>query len=600
MLWFKNAFSAVIGFLRRADAGGTQNEVSKRRIMLFWGMLFLLIAALFGRISWLMFWSAGDLVSKSNDRILRTATELQERGVIYDRNGEMLAHSVPMRAVVIHAKSFHDYHENRNLDKEATIKELCELLRADCQSLSKKLREPRNRHVTVARQVDPQLADYIKSLKIDGVYVNPELRRYYPTAERNAHIIGMTNIDGAGIEGLERQYNDYLLSSPGKVRRIKDSRGNVIENLGVVKEGKEANDLVLSIDERLQSVAYKTLKYHAEINKATSASLVLIDAWTGEILSMVNYPSYNPNSRESYAPYRARNRAVTDTYEPGSTTKPLVAVIALGKGVTTWNEVFDTLPFQVQGKQIKDSHYMASGNLFEILKYSSNVGMARIAMRMDPRDIVKGLESFGYGSRTNIEFSGENTGRLPHRKRWSNIEKATLGYGYGITVTPLQVAQAYSVLANHGIKKPLSILKVDKAPEGVRVAREKDVDLVLKSLEAVVEGGGTGTQAMITGYRVGGKTGTAKVAVAGGYGNDYVGTFAGIAPMSNPRFALVVVINEPHAGKFYGGAVAGPVFSDVMKRCLELYNIPPDDLNPDGTLKTPAQKKKDIANKKRH
>ena len=600
MLWLKNAFQKVVNLLKRADAGGDRYEISIKRILMFWGMLLILFLALIGRVSWLMFWSADDLISKGNDRILRTATEHPERGVIYDRNGEKLAISVPMRAVVIHAKSFHDYHEKKQLDKEASIREICELLQADCTSLSQKLREPRNRHITVARQIEPQMADYIKSLKIDGIYVNPELRRFYPTSEINAHIIGMTNIDGAGTEGLERQYNDYLLSSPGKVRRVKDARGNISENLGVVKEGKQANDLVLSIDERLQSLAYKSLKYHAEINRATSASLVLIDSWTGEILAMVNYPSYNPNSRESYAPYRARNRAVTDTYEPGSTTKPLVAVTALGKGVTNWNEVFDTTPFQVQGKMITDSHRMNSGNLFDILKYSSNIGMARIALRMDPRDIVRGLEAFGYGSRTNIEFIGENTGRLPHRRRWSRIENATLGYGYGITVTPLQVAQAYSILANHGIRRPLSILKVDKVPQGVRVAREQDVNLVLKSLESVVEGGGTGAQAMIAGYRVGGKTGTAKVAVAGGYGKDYVGTFAGIAPMSNPRFALVVVINEPHAGKFYGGVVAGPVFSEVMKRTLELYNIPPDDLNPDGTLKTPAQKKKEISSKKRH
>ncbi len=571
-------------------------DLSSGRVITLWLGFLLLAVALVLRLLWIMVFFSDDLISRGNDRILRTVTGHMERGIIYDRNGEKLAISVPVKAVSIHCKEFHD---SGSYDNTEMVKNLAQVLNIDYQELMNKVKVPKNRYVFIARQVPEGLASYIKSLKLGGVYISNELRRFYPTGEIDAHILGMTNIDGQGTEGLEKQYNDLLLSTPEKRQQRKDARGNVIENLGVVKEGKAANDLVLSIDERLQNLAYKSLKYASEINMATSASLVLIDVKTGEILAMANTPSYNPNNRDSYVSYRARNRAVTDTYEPGSTTKPLVAVAALSHKAVNWREVFDCRPFSVQGKMITDSHRMASGNLFDILKYSSNIGMAKIAFRMNPNDIVKSLEKFGYGHRTNLELMGENPGKLPHRNRWSKIEHASIGYGYGITVTPLQVAQAYSILANRGVKIPLSILKVDKVPEGVRVADEKDVNEILRSLEAVVEGG-TGTQAMIAGYRVGGKTGTAKVAIAGGYGKDYVGTFAGIAPMSNPRFAMVVIINEPHAGKFYGGVVAGPVFAEVMERALELYNIPPDDVNEDGSLKTPAQKKRAIANGQRH
>ncbi|MGN1394724.1 MAG: peptidoglycan D,D-transpeptidase FtsI family protein [Succinivibrionaceae bacterium] len=537
---------------------------------------------------------ADNLISKGNDRIQRTVSGFLDRGIIYDRNGQELAISVPVSGIYVDCKELHN---SGNYERDDALRLLAKYVDMEYFALKSKLNNPKKRSVYIARQVSENVVDKVKSLKLSGIYFTQDLRRFYPTAEVNAHIIGLTNIDGNGIEGIEKQYNNFLLSSPEKRKQRKDRFGNVIENLGVIQEGKRANDIVLSIDQRLQDYAYKALKYATDINQATSGSLVLIDVKTGEILSMVNTPSYNPNNRSAYQSFKARNRCVTDTYEPGSTTKPLIAIGALNRKITNWREVFDTKPFIVRRKIISDSHYMASGDLFDILKYSSNTGMARIALRMTPRDLLDTLSSFGYGQSTDVHFIGENPGRLPKsRNKWSDIEKATLGFGYGLMVTPLQIAQAYTILANKGLKIPLSLEKVDinEIPKGKRVAPENDVKNVLKALEAVVEDGGTGGQAMITGYRVGGKTGTAKVAIAGGYGNDYVGAFAGMAPMSDPRFVLVVIINEPHAGKYYGGVVAGPVFSKVMDRALQLYNVAPDDLNSDGTLKTIEQKKKEI------
>jgi len=299
---------------------------------------------------------------------------------------------------------------------------------------------------------------------------------------------------------------------------------------------------------------------------------------SGEVLAMVNTPSYNPNNREQYESFRARNRAVTDTYEPGSTVKPIVAMSALEHGVMNWKEIMDTRPFSIGGKVVTDSHKMASGGLYDILKYSSNIGMAHIALRMQPQWITSKLEEFGLGQDSGTGLTGESSGMIPMRSRWSNIELATLGFGYGLRVTPLQLTAAYAALANKGVRKPVSILKVTQPPQGEVVIAPEIAEQVIHALESVVEEGGTGGKAAVPGYRVAGKTGTAKVATAGGYGKDYVGTFVGFAPVSNPRFVMAVIINEPKGGAYYGGSVAGPTFAEVMSSALQLYNVPPDAL----------------------
>ena len=530
-------------------------------------------AGLIVRTGWIQIVDPDRLRLEGDLRSLRTTADASGRGMVTDRNGEQLAVSVPVQAVWADPKVVH---ESGSLDNTRAWRALAEVLGLDVKELTARIADPRRRFVYLQRQITPAVAEYVSKLKLGGVNLRRESRRYYPAGEISAHIVGMTNIDGSGIEGVERSFNEWLTSVPAERKVRKDRQGRVIENIGIVKEGKKANDLVLSIDQRLQSLAYRSLKYATEVNKATSGSLVLLDVTTGEVLAMVNTPSYNPNNRGQYQGFRARNRTVTDTYEPGSTVKPLVAVSALEHGVTNWSEVFDTRPFNIGGKRVTDSHRMAQGALGDILKYSSNIGMAHIALRMPPQQILDTLNQFGLGSDSGTGLMGESSGMLPVRRRWSDIERATLGFGYGLRVTPLQLASAYATLANKGVRKPISILKVTEPPQGEQVVSRKDAEAVMLQLESVVEQGGTGTKAEVPGYRVAGKTGTAKVAIAGGYGKDYVGAFAGFAPVSNPRFAMVVIINEPHGSAYYGGMVAGPTFAEVMSGALQLYNVPPD------------------------
>lgn len=561
--------------------------VAQWRFMLLLGFIFIGFTGLVARTAWIQVIQPDRLRQEGDMRSLRTTADPTDRGMVTDRNGEQLAVSVPVQAVWADPK---EIHEADGLKNTAAWMALADVLGLDMRKLTASVADPKRRFVYLQRQITPSVADYIAKLKLPGVHLRRETRRYYPSGEISAHLVGNTNIDGSGIEGVERAFNDWLSSTPSEYKIRKDRQGRVIENIGVVKEGKKANNLVLSIDQRLQSIAYRSLKYATEVNKATSGSLVLMDVTTGEVLAMVNTPSYNPNNREQYESFRARNRAVTDTYEPGSTVKPIVAMSALEHGVTSWKEVLDTRPFSIGGKVVTDSHKMASGGLFDILKYSSNIGMAHLALRMQPQWITGKLEEFGLGQESGTGLMGESSGMIPMRSRWSKIELATLGFGYGLRVTPLQLTAAYAALANKGVRKPISVLKISQPPQGQRVIDAQIAEQVIHALESVVEEGGTGGKAAVPGYRVAGKTGTAKVATAGGYGKDYVGTFAGFAPVSNPRFAMVVIINEPHGGAYYGGSVAGPTFAEVMSSALQLYNVPPDALTDEKDQPTTAQR----------
>ncbi|WP_321407249.1 penicillin-binding transpeptidase domain-containing protein [Tolumonas auensis] len=549
------------------------SAVAPWRFMLLLGFILVGFTGLVARTAWIQIIQPDRLRQEGDMRSLRTTADPSDRGMVTDRNGEQLAVSVPVQAVWADPK---EIHAADGLKNTAAWMALADVLGLDMRKLTSSVADPKRRFVYLQRQITPAVADYIVKLKLPGVHLRRETRRYYPSGEISAHLVGNTNIDGSGIEGVERAFNDWLSSTPSEYKIRKDRQGRVIENIGIVKEGKKANDLVLSIDQRLQSIAYRSLKYATEVNKATSGSLVLMDVVTGEVLAMVNTPSYNPNNREQYQGFRARNRAVTDTYEPGSTVKPIVAMSALEHGVTSWKEVLDTRPFSIGGKVVTDSHRMASGGLFDILKYSSNIGMAHLALRMQPQWITSKFEEFGLGQDSGTGLMGESSGMIPLRSRWSKIELATLGFGYGLRVTPLQLTAAYAALANKGIRKPVSVLKVSQSPKGERIIDPLIAEQVIHALESVVEEGGTGGKAAVPGYRIAGKTGTAKVATAGGYGKDYVGTFVGFAPVSNPRFAMVVIINEPHGTSYYGGSVAGPTFAEVMSSALQLYNVPPD------------------------
>ena len=549
------------------------SAVAPWRFMLLLGFILVGFTGLVARTAWIQIIQPDRLRQEGDMRSLRTTADPSDRGMVTDRNGEQLAVSVPVQAVWADPK---EIHAADGLKNTAAWMALADVLGLDMRKLTSSVADPKRRFVYLQRQITPAVADYIVKLKLPGVHLRRETRRYYPSGEISAHLVGNTNIDGSGIEGVERAFNDWLSSTPSEYKIRKDRQGRVIENIGIVKEGKKANDLVLSIDQRLQSIAYRSLKYATEVNKATSGSLVLMDVVTGEVLAMVNTPSYNPNNREQYQGFRARNRAVTDTYEPGSTVKPIVAMSALEHGVTSWKEVLDTRPFSIGGKVVTDSHRMASGGLFDILKYSSNIGMAHLALRMQPQWITSKFEEFGLGQDSGTGLMGESSGMIPLRSRWSKIELATLGFGYGLRVTPLQLTAAYAALANKGIRKPVSVLKVSQSPQGERIIDPLIAEQVIHALESVVEEGGTGGKGAGPGYRIAGKTGTAKVATAGGYGKDYVGTFVGFAPVSNPRFAMVVIINEPHGTSYYGGSVAGPTFAEVMSSALQLYNVPPD------------------------
>ena len=545
------------------------------RFMVLMGCIFAGFTGLVARTAWIQVIQPDRLRQEGDMRSLRTTADPSDRGMVTDRNGEQLAVSVPVQAVWADPKEIHAADGLKNTEAWMA---LADVLGLDMRKLTASIADPKRRFVYLQRQITPAVAEYIAKLKLPGVHLRRETRRYYPTGEISAHLVGNTNIDGSGIEGVERAFNEWLSSTPSEYKIRKDRQGRVIENIGMVKEGKKAGDLVLSIDQRLQSVAYRSLKYATEVNKATSGSLVLMDVVSGEVLAMVNTPSYNPNNREQYESFRARNRAVTDTYEPGSTVKPIVAMSALEHGVMNWKEIMDTRPFSIGGKVVTDSHKMGSAGLYDILKYSSNIGMAHIALRMQPQWITSKLEEFGLGQDSGTGLTGESSGMIPMRSRWSNIELATLGFGYGLRVTPLQLTAAYAALANKGVRKPVSILKVTQPPKGEAVIAPEIAEQVIHALESVVEEGGTGGKAAVPGYRVAGKTGTAKVATAGGYGKDYVGTFVGFAPVSNPRFVMAVIINEPKAGTYYGGSVAGPTFAEVMSSALQLYNVPPDAL----------------------
>lgn len=551
-----------------AKAPATMHPWRFRTLIFFIGLAF---GGLVLRLAWIQVIDPDRLRQEGDMRSLRTTETQAVRGMISDRNGEQLAVSVPVEAVWADPKTVH---ESGAISNERAWQALSEVLKVDLKTLKERVANPKKRFVYLQRQVTPAVAEYIKGLKLGGVFLRPESRRFYPTGEISAHLVGVTNIDGHGIEGIERSYDDWLTATPGEMRVRKDRHGRVIEQLGIVKEGKDANDLHLSIDQRAQSIAYRALKKTTDENMATSGSMVMLDIKTGEVLAMVNTPSYNPNNRGQYQTFRVRNRVVTDTYEPGSTVKPLIVLSALAAGVTDWKEVFDTSGLIIGGKQIRDVHRMNSGTIYDILRYSSNIGMSRIALRMQAQDMINTLSMFGFGIESGSGLMGETGGMLPQRRRWSDIERATLGFGYGLRVTPLQLASAYSTLANSGCRVPISVVKLDKAPQCEQVVNRTNAQAMINALEYVVDQGIP--KAKVPGYRVVGKSGTARVAVAGGYGKDYMAWFAGFAPVSNPRYAMVVVINEPKGNAYYGGAVAAPAFAEAMGGILQLFNVRPD------------------------
>lgn len=554
------------------DNGSGRLQLSLTRIVVVWFVLIVLTCLLVSRLFWIQVIHPEKLISEGNSRVLRSYHYEPPRGLITDRNGKILAISVPVKNVAADPKRLE---EEGFFDKNGALDEISTILEIDKATLAKKLQDRSRRFVHLKNYLDPNKATLLKNISKTGFVLQDSYLRHYPTGEANANLVGILNGEGVGVYGVEQSFNSYLSSKASTSYAKKDIYNHIVENIGQIK-GSTGGNIILSIDNRLQSYAYQSLKNTVLENDADSGSAVLIDVQSGEILAMVNAPSFDPNNRKSFDSSNAKNRAVTDIFEPGSTMKPIVALSALENKSTNWGEVFDTRPFVVDGKMVRDSHAMSEGTLLDIIRYSSNTGMAHLSMRLGPQKIMQTITKFGFGQKTSSGLVGESPGKLnQNRNFWSEIDKATLGFGYGIAVTNLQLASAYATLANGGMKVPVSILRLSKNPQSSLVADPRQVANMKLALETVVSDG-TGAKAAIDRYRVAGKTGTAKIATSGGYGKYYMSTFAGFAPISKPRFALVVVINAPKAGKFYGGVVSGPVFREVMSRALQLYNVKPD------------------------
>ncbi|WP_423972314.1 penicillin-binding transpeptidase domain-containing protein [Glaesserella parasuis] len=433
------------------------------------------------------------------------------------------------------------------------------------------------RFLYISRHESDVIGDYARALKIDGLVLKAETRRFYPLAEEISQLIGFTDVDDKqGSEGIERSFDSLLVGKNGKQVIRKDARGNVIEHIRDEKK-YDPQDVMLSIDEELQSMVYREIKKAVIENKAESGTAVLVDIQTGEVLAMANAPSFNPNNRAEFKSELARNRVITDTFEPGSTVKPLVVLTALQNKVTYPSEVISTRPFVVNGHTIKDVAPRDSLTLTGILQKSSNIGVSRLALRMPSTALVETYSKVGFGKDTGLGL-GEQRGTNGDRKRWADIERVTMAYGYGFNVTPLQLARAYATLGSFGVYRPLSITKVDPPVLGDRVLPEKITRDVVKMMESVAQKGEGGQRAMVDGYRVAVKTGTVRKLEKGQYVKKHFAYTAGIAPASDPRFALVVLINEPKAGAYYGGAISAPLFSSIMTYTLKARNIKPDNL----------------------
>ena len=518
-----------------------------------------------------------DMLQKhAANRVIRNSTSVTQRGSVVDRNGRELAISVPVETIWADPKVVMS---NNSLDMVKHWEAMADVLAKDVNVLTDRIvKNSSKRFVYLERQVSPAMADYIKALKIPGVHLRQESKRFYPAGEISAHVVGFTNVDDKGIEGIERLYNKVLTGTAGAKKFIKDAKGRKVEILSEEK-AQAPEDITLSIDQRIQALAYKELKGAVEAFKATSGSVVVTNVHTGEILALVNSPSYNPNNLTNTATHRLRNRAITDSYEPGSTMKPLAMLAALEFGSFEHESIINTSPgwMRLGGRRVSDPINRGKLSLKDILVKSSNMGTTKLALSVPKTFLLDKFFDAGFGSDTGTNLLGESAGIMHDRPRWSKFELATLSFGYGLTVTPIQLARLYSTFGNGGVRIPLTILKTDEPAHGERVFSEKESQFLLTMLEAVVAEGGA-SKALVDGYRVGGKTGTSRKAANGSYGNDYVGLFAGVAPISKPELAVVVVINEPGGDLYHGGDVAAPVFGRIMKGALHILNIAPDQV----------------------
>ncbi|GMQ45504.1 penicillin-binding transpeptidase domain-containing protein [Vibrio sp. 10N] len=561
---------------KQSQQAANQPALIAWRFRLIMGGVLLIFGALVARIGYIQVIEPDNLIKQGDLRSVRVKALPSARGIISDRNGEPLAVSVPVQAVWADPATIFKDDGLKQLDRWHA---LADVLGLDRDALIAKINKNKSRRfIYLQRQVSPAMAKYIKELKLSGVGLKAESRRYYPAGEVSAHLVGVTGIDGHGLEGVERSYDKWLTGEAGKRIIRKDRYGRVVENISL-EDREEGKPLELTVDQRLQAIAYRAIKQAVADYRATSGSAVIIDVKTGGVLAMVNAPSYNPNNRSSRQSFTMRNRVITDAMEPGSTVKPFVVLAALEAGVADENTIIDTGNgiMQIGGSRVRDTSKVGKANLAKILQKSSNIGVAKLALDMPLEALLGMYSSIGYGQLSGLNLVGETTGIFPNRRRWSQFEIATLAFGYGISITPLQLAHAYATLGNGGLYQPVHIIESNQQDLSKQVIDHDYAMSVLHMLEAVTQPGGTATRAAVPGYRVAAKTGTSRKAAAGGYSDEYVAITSGVAPVSDPRIALVVVINEPQGDQYYGGAVAGPVFSEIMKGALQILNVAPDE-----------------------
>jgi cell division protein FtsI (penicillin-binding protein 3) len=564
----------------------TAADQFRSRLRVVLGTMLVLCICLIVRAVDLQLLDDGFLEQQGDARYTRIAKLSANRGGVYDRNGETLAASVPVDSVWAIPREV--------LRASEQIPRLAAALQRDPRWLTQLLTSNLDRDfLYLVRHMSPSDAEQVGSLKVPGVYLMREYQRFYPAGEVTGHLLGFTKkYEDVGQEGLELAYDGWLGAQRGLKRVIQDRLGRTVEDVESIRAAEPGNDLIASIDLRIQYLAYRELKAAVQEHHAKAGSLVVLDIDTGEVLAMVNQPTYNPNDREQVAPSRYRNRAVTDIFEPGSSIKPFVAAAALASGRYHAETIIDTSPgtIQVGLKPITDRHNLGPVSLTTVIAKSSNVGMSKMALTLSPQDMWNTLHAFGFGAVSGSGFPGESAGLLSDYAHWRKVEQASVSYGYFLSVTPLQLAQAYATLGSGGIARPVTLRRVEQPVLGEQVIDPTVASELLAMMESVVSLDGTGNRAALAGYRVAGKTGTAQKVTGNGYGTEgtrkYVATFGGVVPASRPRLAAIVVIDEPGGQAYYGGDVAAPVFANVMAGALRLLGVPPDALDriPEATL----------------
>ena len=547
-----------------------KNVAPVSRLYAFLLLFVLCCVALVARAVTLQVMDTKFLQEQGEARFLREVKVPTRRGNILDRNGEPLAVSTPVDSVWVNPREL--------LQAPEDIILLAAAIGVDAEEVERRISQRSSREfVWLRRRLHPDVAAKIESLKLHGVFLQKEYRRFYPAGEVTSHVIGFTNIDDVGQEGLELAYNDWLQGKPGLKRVIRDRLGRTVEHVEMLREAAPGQDLALTIDRRLQYLAYRELKRTVLKHGARSGSVVLLDIDSGEVLAMVNQPSYNPNQPD-FDSGGLRNRAITDVFEPGSIMKPFAIASALESGQFTPTTPVDTTPgtIRISGYTIKDHRNYGPIDIARIITLSSNVGVTKVALELEPEHMWNTYDRFGFGNVTGTGFPGESAGVLRNYRRWRKVEQATLAYGYGLSVTMLQLAEAFAALADDGrLRRPSLIQGATNPARSVLdpvIARQ-----VAAMLETVTGPEGTGKAAAVENYRVSGKTGTSRKASASGYASRYIASFAGFAPSSDPKLVCIVMINDPSGTQFYGGQVAAPLFSAIMSGALRLMDIPPDN-----------------------